>query len=433
MSVSVVAPDDESSRVDRRIGQTDEVRRALGLDSKSRWKKRIVWAVVLAAIGALATFVVVKMTAPEPPTRWQTAAVTRGELTTTVTATGALKPVRTVTIAAEISGRIIAVAVEENDEVRVGQVLVEIDTERLRTQLAQAKAQAAVARALTHEARATVTETREQLTRMQSLAKSNLVSAGELTTAKASYARALAHVESAAAQEALAQAQVEAVESDIGKAVIRAPIDGVVLSRTVEPGTAVAATFQAPVLLTIAEGLERMELELDVDEADVGAVAPGQHATFTVDAFPEREFPAEVTAVLFASKTVSNVVTYPAHLTVDNADHRLRPAMTATATITTGVDRGVLLVPSAALRFAPPTQAGAGAPFMGMGMSRQPRSGEALAIENAPKVYVLRAGAPVPVEVVRGHSDGHQTVVVSDVLREGDLVVIGQDTSGGAP
>ena len=187
MSVSVVAPDDESSRVDRRIGQTDEVRRALGLDSKSRWKKRIVWAVVLAAIGVLATFVVVKMTAPEPPTRWQTAAVTRGELTTTVTATGALKPVRTVTIAAEISGRIIAVAVEENDEVRVGQVLVEIDTERLRTQLAQAKAQAAVARALTHEARATVTETREQLTRMQSLAKSNLVSAGELTTAKASY------------------------------------------------------------------------------------------------------------------------------------------------------------------------------------------------------------------------------------------------------
>ncbi len=435
MSVSEGVPRDEPSRVERRIGETEAVRRALGLDHKSRWRRRIIWAVVLAALAGAIAFAVVRLSAPAPAPRWLTAAVVRGELTTTVTATGSLRPVRTVAIAAEISGRIVAVHAEENDVVSVGQVLVEIDTERLQSQLAQARAQAAAARAAAREARVTAGEAKDELTRVTALAKKNLIAERELIAARAAHARALARIESATAQEALADAQVKSVETDLQKAVIRSPIDGVVLSRAVEPGTAVAASFQAPVLMTIAESLEQMELELDIDEADVGEVAAGQRASFTVDAFAEEEFPAEVMTVLFASKTVSNVVTYPARLSVDNRARRLRPGMTATATITTGVDRGVLLVPNAALRFAPPSEGRGGrAPFVGpMAPNRQAQTGEALARQNAPKVWVLRDGAPAPIEVVRGASDGRNTVVSGQGLGEGTLVLIGQETGGGEP
>lgn len=262
--------------------------------------------------------------------------------------------------------------------------------------------------------------------------KSGGISANELASANASYARASARVASADAQEALAAAQVASVETELAKAIIVAPIDGVVLSRTVEPGNAVAATFQAPVLMRLAQDLATMELELDIDEADVGAVRAGQQATFSVDAFPDRVFEATVVTVLFASKTVSNVVTYPARLSVDNREGLLRPGMTATATITTGVDRQVLTVPNAALRFSPPASGPAPNMFSGPHGSGPTLTPEQLARQNAPKLYVLVDGQPVAREIVRGASDGQRTAVHGEGLAEGTPVVLAADPGDAA-
>ncbi len=431
LAPSPVVPSEPIAGVDNEIqrksvGETEAVRKALGLDRGHRWRRRITWIVVaLVAAGALA-YAIVALTAPDAPQRWLTAPVTRADLTTTVTATGTLQPVRTVDVAAEISGRILSVAVDDNDVVVKGQVLVEIDAERLRSELAQAKAQAAVALATTHEARATLAEASDELGRMRGLVAKGLMSVSALVSAKAAVARAQARVAVADAQELLAAAQVASVETDLGKAVILAPIDGIVLTRVVEPGNAVAATFQAPVLMTLAQDLATMELALDIDEADVGVVVAGQVATFTVDAYPERTFPATVTSVAFASTTVSNVVTYPARLTVDNHERLLRPGMTVTAVITTGVDHAALTLPNAALRFSPPTDDSGRTMFSGGGETLTP---EALAIINAPKVYVLEGGQPVAVDVVRGASDGQRTIVAGARLTEGTLVVVGSDPS----
>ncbi|MFO0746705.1 MAG: efflux RND transporter periplasmic adaptor subunit [Myxococcota bacterium] len=429
MSIADLTPGEEERRLERRVGEADAVKRSLGLDGHGRWKRRIGWALALLVVGAIATFAIIKMTAAEPPKRWLTAPVQAGELTTTVTATGSLAPLHEVSIAAEISGRITKVAVTENDLVTKDQVLVEIDTERLRSQLAQAEAQADVARAATREARATLTEARADLARLRAVAPSGGASGREVAAAAANAERAAARVASAEAQAKLADAQVASVQTDLGKAVIVSPIDGIVLTRLVEPGTAVAASFQAPVLMTLAQDLSAMELDLAIDEADVGRVKKGQSATFTVDAFSDRSFPATVTAVLFASKTVSNVVTYPARLAVDNREGLLRPGMTTTATITTGVESGVLMVPNAALRFSPPATGPSRTMFSGPPGGGAAPSPEALAKLNAPKVYVLVDGQPSPIAVEVGSSDGQRTAVRGPGIAAGVAVVIGEDKS----
>jgi len=443
MSVASAVPRESLPPLERSVGETEAVRRALGLDRRSRWKKRIIWSVVLALVAVGIVFLVLRITAPAPAPKWLTAPVHVGDLTTSVTATGTLKPTHTVDVAAEISGRIIKVAADQNDRVKKGQVLVEIDTERVLSQLAQARAQAEAAHAATREAQATVVETRAEFARAKELAPKGIISKRDLDSASASYARARAHLTSSQAQEKLAAAQVASVQTDVGKAVIVAPIDGIVLTRNIEVGNAVAATFQVPILMTLAEDLTTMELTLDVDEADVGVVKANQTATFVVDAFPERTFKATVVSVLFASKTVSNVVTYPAKLTVDNPEGLLRPGMTTTATITTGVVSGELLVPNAALRFTPPVTGASRTMFSGPAGGAGTLSPEALARQNAPKVYILEGGQPVPMPVVLGVSDGQWTAVKSlprsadagpepalPPLSEGVLVVVGEDKAG---
>ena len=441
MSVATLAPvvplpvapstkrlgDDELER--KGVGETEAVRETLGLGPGHRWRRRVGWGIGLLLAAGLITFGVVRLTAPAAPLRWLTAPVTRADLTTTVTATGTLQPVRTVEVAAEISGRIVRVLVEANAVVARGQPLVEIDAQRLQSELAQAQAQAAVALAASKEATVTLAEAQDELGRTKGMVARGLDSVSALVTAKANFARAQARVAIGAAQELLAAAQVASVQTDLGKAIILAPIDGVVLTRTVEPGNAVAATFQAPVLMTLAQDLVAMQLTLDIDEADVGVVKAGQLATFTVDAFPDHPFPATVTLVALASKTVSNVVTYPATLSVDNHARLLRPGMTVTAIVTTGVDHAVLTLPNAALRFSPPATGGR-TMFSGGSETLTP---EALALENAPKVYILEGGQPVAVPVARGASDGQRTVVSGARLSEGTLVVVGQDLSSGAP
>jgi HlyD family secretion protein len=228
------------------------------------------------------------------------------------------------------------------------------------------------------------------------------------------------------------QATLDANRADLGKAVIRSPIDGVVLTRSAEPGQTVAASFQAPVLFVLAEDLARMELHVDVDEADVGHVRDGQEATFTVDAYPDRAFPASITRVNYGSQTAEGVVTYQAVLRVDNADLSLRPGMTATATITVDRVEDALLVPSAALRFAPPA-AEASEPsrdggLIGRLLPRPPRSGARRPDDRdvtggQRRVFTLRDGRLEAVAVVTGVTDGVMVEVTGGALEPGMVVV----------
>jgi HlyD family secretion protein len=427
----------EDTPVASQADQAAKLKKSLGMGGGVRWGRWLFWLILLGAIGGGVYYFWQGANAPEAPPSWKTVGVERGDLTTTVTATGSLSPVRTVEIGAEISGRITTVLVKENDRVTAGQKLVEIDTALLDAKHAQAKAQLDVAQASVRQQRATLAQARTTQKRAKDLTARGISSTQSLEAANADLARASAQLASAQAQERQAQANLESVETDLSKAVISSPIDGIVLSRAVEPGSTVQSSFQSPTLMTIAEDLTAMELHLDVDEADVGLVATGQMAKFTVDAYPDVTFEATVQSVWFASQTVSNVVTYRAVLTVANPEMLLRPGMTTTATITTGIAEDVLMVPNAALRYTPPRDLiGMGRPGGGLRMPGMrgpggggPPPGGGMGKMVGPKVWVLSEGNVRPALVEVGTSDGSKTAVTSERLKEGDLVIIGQQTA----
>jgi HlyD family secretion protein len=332
------------------------------------------------------------------------------------------------------------VFVDINDRVTKGQVLVELDTSKLRDQMARSRAALASAEARVAQAAATVKEARANLARMEEVSRlsgGRVPSATEFDTARANADRAIADENAARAEVADAQAALSSDTTNLGKASIRAPIDGVVLTRSVDPGNAVAASLQAVTLFTIAADLRQMKLQVNVDEADVGQVQQGQNASFTVAAWPNRSFPAKITRVGFGSTTKENVVTYVADLSVDNPELLLRPGMTATASISAVERQGVLLVPNAALRYTPatPAAAPAAAPSDGGGlvsklMPRLPRgtgkrAGAVEPTNSERQLWVLRDGVAMPVAVTAGLSDGRRTEV-SGELREGEAVIVDQ-------
>jgi len=376
--------------------QTSDLEATLGLGARRRGR----WLRWIGLVGGLVGVVVALWwwLQPVAPVAYQTQEVRRGALTLSVTATGALAAVTTVDVGSEISGLIEAVAVDANDRVRRGQVLARLDSERLRAEVTQGEANLTAARAALTQAEATREEQRLRAVRTERLASQEYVASQELETARAALDRAEAGVTSSRAQIAVAEAALDVARTTLRKASIRAPIDGLVLSRAVDPGQAVAASFQTPVLFTLAEDLRRMELRVDVDEADVGQVEAGQTATFTVDAYPGRTFPASVTKVHYAPKTVSGVVTYEAVMTVDNQDGVLRPGMTATADIMTDTIDDALLVPNSALRFTPRA-------------SDVPER-----IEGKAVVWTLENDTPTALSVTPDRSDGQWTVV-----REGEV------------
>ena len=365
----------------------------------------------------------------ESTVRYETAEVQKGDLTVTVTATGTLEPVNQVDVGSELSGIIETVEVDFNDKVERGQVLARLDTDRLQAQVLESRAALQSNEAKVTEAQATVLETRLAFERCEKLADRQLCTTGDLDAARAAHARAKAAEASARAQVAEAQATLDGKETELAKAQIRSPIDGLVLLRQIEPGQTVAASLQAPILFTLAEDLAQMELHVAVDEADVGQVAEGQAAGFTVDAWPERNFPARITQVRFAPRTVEGVVTYETVLAVDNSDLALRPGMTATAVITAEELQDALLVPNAALRFTPPeTREGQrrGGGVFGMIFPRPPMGQRSSNTDRngGPKVWVLRDGEPVAVPVKTGVSDGRFTELQSGGLQPGDRVVV---------
>src|SRR5262245_19815426 len=280
-----------------------------------------------------------------------------GDLVATVTATGTLQPTEQVDIGSELSGTIRKVEVGYNEDVRAGQVLARLDPTRLEAQVLQSEAALEASQAAVEEARANLAEAESQLERLRhvhDMSAGKVPSAQELASGQASAARARGALRSAEALVVQARATLDAQRTDLSKAVIKSPIDGVVLTAAARPGQTVAASLQAPVLFTLAGDLKQLELDLAVDEADVGRVQEGQPVRFTVDAWPGKSFSGRVEQVRFGPHTQAGVVSYETAVEVANPELLLRPGMTATAEIEVKRDHQVLLAPNAALRFEPP-------------------------------------------------------------------------------
>lgn len=413
----------------------------LGLNEGSKnFVSRHKWTGAGLAVVILGVaFVMFRPGATATDVSFRTAPAVRGDLTVTVTATGTIQPLNQVDVGAEISGLIEAVHVDFNDTVSQGQSLASLDKDQLTARVRQSEAQLASAHAKVEEANASELEARNNLKRAESLHQQGNVSEQSLDNARAAHARAKAALTSTIAQVTVAEANLAADGTNLAKAEITAPIDGVVLKRQVEPGQTVAASFQTPVLFTLAEDLSAMKLVVDIDEADIGQVTETQEATFSVDAYPGRTFPAQITSVRFAPKDENGVVTYEALLSVDNSDLSLRPGMTATATITTANRAGAIMVPYAALRFQPPmppdrdsesTAERRGPPgLMGMMMPRFNRNRGAREVALQPgapgRVWVLEDGQPRPVRIEIGLLDGERAEVITDRITEGTEVIIG--------
>lgn len=357
---------------------------------------------------------------------YTTVPAAKASFTVEVSATGTLQPLTQVDISSELSGVVRSVAVDENDTVRKGDVLAELDTTRITANVDRARASVKVADAQVGQARTTLAEAEQTLTRSAALAKRGMVAPQSLETATATRDRAQASVAVAEANLAIAEAELKLQETDLSKSRIYAPIDGIVLTRSVDPGQTVASSLQAPVLFVIAADLRKMELKAAIDEADIGSVKVGQQARFTVDAFPDRAFNAAIRDISFASVTTEGVVTYDARLDVDNAELLLRPGMTATVSVVTRKAEGVLTVPATAFRFTPPVERAArGWSLQRMFMPPRPQGQERTRRRDADglrTLYVLKNGAPEAVKVKTGSTDGESIEILSG-LAEGDQVV----------
>lgn len=361
--------------------------------------------------------------------QFSTEAVQRGNLVVTVTATGSVEPTNLVDISSELSGTLAEVMVDFNEAVSAGQVLARLDTSKLEAQVAVQRANLRAAEARFAAALASAQEAADNFERTLELDKRGVTSHQALTTAEAAQARARAERELSEAEVAQATANLNLAETELAKACICSPIDGVILDRQADAGQIVAASLSAPVLFTVAEDLARMELQVAVDEADIGRLAAGNPATFTVDAYDDRQFPAQIASIRYAPQTVDGVVTYLAILTLDNNDLALRPGMTATAEIVARQVDDALLVPNAALRFAPrlpeaDTEDSGGSGLLGMIMPRRPDV--ATAPRSMRTVWVLRDGVAIEVEIDPGDSDGRFTEIRGGGLSEGDHVITAQ-------
>lgn len=424
----------------------------LGGSATHPWYRRptsIVVAVIL--LGAL--LLLSRCFVGEAQGGYATETVRRGSLTVTVSATGNLQPTNQVEVGSEQSGLITQVFVDNNDRVTAGQPLARLDTSRLQDTIVQSQAGLAAARAQVATAQASAAQAHANLARQEEvyrLSDGRVPSATELDAARAESRRATAAVRAAEAEVARARAQLSSAQTNLSKATIYSPVTGVVLSRQVDPGQTVAASFQAPVLFTIAEDLAAMKLEVRVDEADVGAVRDGQRARFTVDAYPGRTFPAQVTRVDVganatgstgssstgsAATAAGGVVAYTAVLSVQNPELLLRPGMTATAEIVTSERRNVLLVPNAALRFSPEREAARAqrekggvtsmiVPRRRFGGGNRREREVSIGRGSRQNVYVVGAdGNPRAVRVVVGETNGSETEIVGGDLREGMEVI----------
>lgn len=396
---------------------TDSIKQTLGVDSpkKSSFKKYliIVLAIVVAVAGG---WFWIKQSKIEK-THYITAPAVIKDLTTTVSATGNLEPTDTTDVGIEVSGTITDVLVDYNDHVHTGQIMARIDTTRLASNVTSAKAALARFQANVASAKASLANAQnewERIHQMYSSTGGNYPSKQAVDEADNALLSAKATVAAAIAQTQQSKAELAAGEDNLRKAVVVSPIDGIVLNRKVEPGQTVVASMQTPVLFTMAKNLSTMQVIVSVDEADIGEVKEKQNVTFTVDAYPNQEFKGVITQLRLNSQMVNGVVTYNAVVEVPNDDLRLRPGMTATAQIITGVLHNMLTVPNAALRFTPPKD-----------KNDKTKKAKENTVVNGKSVWVLREGKPVKIDVTIGKSDGISTAILDSNLKPNDNIIIG--------
>jgi len=404
----------------------EKVAETLGLDRAGRPRFNWLAYSIVAVIVAVGAWYWLTRADAERGVEFVTAEATVGGFVVTVDATGTVEPTNLVEISSELSGTLDEVNVDFNDTVEVGTVLATLDTTQLEAQLAVSKAQLDAAEARIAMVQAGLDDATQKFEAARSLEARGITPRQAFFTQEAAYNRARAELESALADKALSEANLDLQQAILDKACICSPIHGIVLDRAADPGQIVASSLSAPILFTVAEDLSQMELQVDIDEADIGRIAVDNEGTFTVDAYNERRFPATVTEVRFAPQTVEGVVTYKAILTVDNSELLLRPGMTATAEIAVAEVDDALIVPNAALRYAPPRDPGETqtdddrSGLLGMLVPDRP---EERAEGDVRTVWVMRDGQPEEVPVVTGDSDGSVTEVVDGALRSGDLVI----------
>ena len=368
-----------------------------------------------------------------------------------VTASGNLAPTNQIIVGSELSGTAKEVLVDANDTVKKGQTLAKLDTSKLDQQTERSRATLLAAKARVSQAEATVAESQAALARQEELLKlsgGKTPSRAIMETSRATVARALADLESAKATVAGGEADVRSFESDLAKTIIRSPVDGIVLARSIEVGQTVAASFTAPTLFTIAEDLKKMELLVNVSEADIGRIEVDQNATFSVDAWPARSYSAKVKKVAFgavgtgtvvkegSAMNTNAVVTYSTELEVSNEDLSLRPGMTATVDIAIVDKKDILVVPNAALRFDPVTAAEISKPdttkrtlvqSLSPGGGRRwrgtppPKAGSS---DSLPRVWTLKNGEPLEIRVTPGITDGRYTEIIKGDITEDMALII---------
>jgi HlyD family secretion protein len=350
--------------------------------------------------------------------------VTRGDIITAVTATGTINPVKSVNVGSQISGQIIKLFVDFNSPVKKDELIALIDPSLTQAQVDQARANLANAKANVDKAAATEADAKRTWDRYKSLFARDLVAKSLMDSAETAYLTAHASTVAAKTQVDLSTAALKQAETNLVYTKIISPVDGIVVSRNIDVGQTVAASFQTPTLFFIAADLTKMQIDTSVDEADISSIKVGQDVEFNVDSYPDETFKGKVFQVRNSAVTVQNVVTYDVVVSVDNKDLKLMPGMTVDVSIITSVVRNVVRIPNAALRFRPPTAGSrpttATRPTTGPAAAGRP----AASGPRGPAVWILENGKPKRVPVKIGFSDGTFTELLSGDLQEGQPVIV---------
>ncbi|MFH2012342.1 MAG: efflux RND transporter periplasmic adaptor subunit [Pseudomonadota bacterium] len=337
--------------------------------------------------------------------KFKTEKIRRGNILSTVTATGTVNPVTTVLVGTQISGTIKRIYVDFNSIVKKGQIIAWIDPATFEAQVEQARANLLSAKAGVKKAEAALLDARRTMERNRELFSRNLIARSDTELSETNYDSAMAQTSAAKAQVAQAEAALRYAETNLKYTKILSPIDGIVVSRNVDVGQTVAASFQTPTLFTIAQDLTKMQIDTNVDEADIGKVKTGMDVEFTVDAYPDLTFKGAVSQVRNAPITVQNVVTYDVVVNVDNPEYKLKPGMTVNVSIIVSKKENILKIPNTALRFKDPDTV-------------------ILSTYSIPGVWILKDEKPKRITVKTGISDGNHTELLSGKIREGQEVIV---------
>ncbi|MDO8723984.1 MAG: efflux RND transporter periplasmic adaptor subunit [Syntrophales bacterium] len=384
--------------------------------------KKIIIAILIIAFVAGGVFLATRGNSDFQ--NFKTEKASLGDIRSTVTATGTVNPVKTVLVGTQVSGTIKTLHVDFNSFVKKGQLLAQIDPSTFDAQVDQAKANLFSAEANVEKAEAALLEVKRALVRNKALFSSDLIARSELDTSETNEMSAAAQLKAARAQVEQSRAALRVAETNLRYTNIISPVDGMVISRNVDVGQTVAASFQTPTLFNIAQDLSRMQIDTNVDEADIGRIRFSQPVEFTVDAYPDKTFRGLVSVIRNAPITVQNVVTYDVVVLVQNQEFMLKPGMTANVAIITATKKDVLKIPNAALRFQ-----------MDRG-TKADRAPEAEALKGGksrerkgPGIWLLENKTPKRVSVSLGISDGNNTEIVAGSLKEGDEVILSSTVS----